>query len=278
MEKSLNLHGKSEWAGARKVLAALKRARKIRGSVKLAGKTAHRRNPRGRKGGYTLASVKGAPSGSFRTLREAMQAAKKFQEEYQPAFGTNIYNAQGRLVKTVGASRNPRRRNIAGFMDASGHFHPIRSGERMISYQGKRLLVKDDRPYSRRKAHEKPKRRNLDATLPTISIRHNEAFGGDPRRVRLHLEAYEGGYRWVAPDGPTDVQGATPDEALRRARSAWGGDWDLRTTYASFMRQGRKRKKKANPKRLSKKQLFLRRMRLGRLRAARARARNSRRR
>ncbi len=40
MEKALNLHGKAEFAGARKVLSALKSAGKIRGPVKLTGSPA----------------------------------------------------------------------------------------------------------------------------------------------------------------------------------------------------------------------------------------------
>lgn len=60
-------------------------------------------------------------------------------------------------------SRNPRRLpNIGGFIDHEGRFHPIRSGEREITYGGQRVLVKDEVPYSRKRAHERPKakRRN----------------------------------------------------------------------------------------------------------------------
>ncbi len=184
IQKSIGLKGKSEWAGARKILAALKRARKIKGPVKLVQHPAAPAAPTRRRRVRRYAKPRYVPTeAQWRAMRATLSKAKRY------------------------ANPKKRRRNIAGFM-RDGVFHPIRSGERMITYRGKRVLVKDDRPYSRRKAHEKPKRRN--------------------------------------------------------------------TTYASFQRQGRKRKKKTNPKRLTKKQEFLRRMRLGRLRAARARKRQGR--
>src|SRR5690348_6554639 len=135
IEKHLNLKGKAEFAGARKVLTALKRAHKIKGPVKLLG----------------------APA--------AAPAPKR---------------------------RVRRRPNIGGFIDHDGRFHPIRSGEREITYHGQRVLVKDAVPYNRKRAHEKPlKQRRKTRKKPN-------------------------------------------------------------TTYASFMRQGRKRKPKTkkNPRRM----------------------------
>jgi len=132
IEKSLGLKGKAEFAGARKVLAALKRAHKIRGPVKLVGAASAPRPKR---------------------------------------------------------RRVARKANIGGFIDAVGRFHPIRSGERMISYQGKRVLVKDESPYSRKRAGEKAKAAKRRRKKPAAHRRKNTTYASFSRQGRKRKKA-----------------------------------------------------------------------------------------
>lgn len=208
IQKSLGLRGKSEFAGARKVLAKLKRSGMLKGAVKLMGNPAKKRPAtRIHRGGRSTMAEEALRRVAVRRQLRKLGIDPKVVEKGLRSDARKLHALRAARTKAM----NPRRaRNIAGFM-RDGVFHPIRSGERMTTYRGQRVLVKDETPYSRKKAGERPKRKRRN------------------------------------------------------------------TTYASFQRQGRKRKKKkANPKRMTKKQLFLRRMRLGRLRAARARAKKGR--
>lgn len=100
MQRKLSLNSPSEWAGAHKVIAALKKAKKIRGPVRL------ERNP-------------ATPSRKRRTRKYG-------KPRYRP---TDAEWAKMReLLTRAKRFANPRKRNVAaGFVDEDGIFHPIRA-------------------------------------------------------------------------------------------------------------------------------------------------------
>lgn len=127
-----------------KVIGALKRKRIIprHVSLKFSGgpataKTAKRKNPRKR-----VTIVRRAKTVIINGTRR------------KPNTTYESFCRQGRKR----SKRKQPKKNVGGFM-SGGVFHPIRSGERLTTYRGKPVLVKDDVPYSRRRAGEKPLRK-----------------------------------------------------------------------------------------------------------------------
>lgn len=202
---------KAEVAGARKVVGALKRSKLLPKGVRLefdgaaAPTRRKRRNPEGPRlvdairagdrvtivnrfgqertgravmrsscGGWVLNM--GGPHGTP-GIADDNNIVRVQKRKANPSRRTTVIARRARTVMVNG--RKPaRRRNIGGFMDAEGRFHLIRSGEREITYGGKRVLVKDDVPYSRKRAHEKAKKakarpRKRNGQFATLSRRRS---------------------------------------------------------------------------------------------------------
>src|SRR5262245_16437867 len=89
-----------------------------------------------------------------------MASKRKTKKAYKKMYRAALDRAGIPFVKV-----KRRARNIAGFIDAGGTFHPIRSGTRYIEKRTKRgykeVAVKDRTPYSRKKAGEKNPSRTL---------------------------------------------------------------------------------------------------------------------
>ncbi len=107
----------------------------------------------------------GSTKKRYATFDQAAQAAT----QYARTRIVDIYRegADGEYVPVGSVNGNrvhrrnpaPRKRNIAGFTDANGIFHPIRSGVRYGKQGGKTVQWEDKKKYSRTKAGEKPKRK-----------------------------------------------------------------------------------------------------------------------
>lgn len=160
MQKSISLKGKGEWAGARKLLSALKRSRRIKGKVELKAVPRRKKNPttsqlrRARKPGYRSAAFH-PTAAQWEQMRKALGIGPGSRPR-------RAKNASVRRKKTWDYSGR-RKRNAAGFM-RDGVFHPIRSGERAVYRikKGKRKLLgyfPDDMKYSRKRAGETRKRK-----------------------------------------------------------------------------------------------------------------------
>lgn len=100
--------------------------------------------------------------GSFTRRADALKRIKELSLKYEKKnpmdaslvgakIAKVIRDAKGKITGVVAhvmKKRNPvRKRNIAGFRDANGVFHPIRSGVRYGTSGGKRMQWQDVSPY-----------------------------------------------------------------------------------------------------------------------------------